>query len=294
MRGNGCWAMVGHIVDNNENLTDKITASHYERLWIRHRQTDEWVINNCTPAPPSSPNLLCALATNAGVLRVTTDERVIFPNLRAEAPERIGQTLHTETPAPFVRPDYARAPPDITQSLPRNGPGEIFDVDFQKGGHNVLLAGGRQSKLWVSDTRMEAWHFHAVESTVAKIKSLSENMVLVNCLRNNMATYDLRFPSQPIVKFTEHKNEAHVHIGFDICPELNVVAAAQDNGTVELFSLKSGRRLKALGLEEVKMETPVKALMFKTLPGEKSSSLFVGEGSWIQQYSWGKLMDDEY
>lgn len=114
--------------------------------------------------------------------------------------------------------------------------------------------------------------------------------------------YDLRFVKQrradgvvdPIIAFPSHRNEAHLHIGFDVCKELGVVASAQENGTVQLFSLRSGASLRCPTLEKVKMETPIKALAFKRLPGEKSPSLFVGEGSWVRKYSWGTLhLEDE-
>ena len=120
-----------------------------------------------------------------------------------------------------------------------------------------------------------------------------------------MALYDTRFVKHghstskraaaavPLVKYTSHRNEAHVHIGFDVSEKLGVVASAQDDGTVRLFSLKSGARLPCPALEDMKMESPIKALTFKTAPGEKNPSLFIAEGTWVRKYSWGTLQPDD-
>ncbi len=113
-----------------------------------------------------------------------------------------------------------------------------------------------------------------------------------------MAAYDLRFinshHTEPVLTFPGHHNEAHTHFGFDVSADLGIAASAQQDGTVKLFSLRSGEALSCPGLEGAKMEMPVQALMFKTTPGEKSPSLFVGEGGSVRKYSWGALsLDDE-
>jgi hypothetical protein len=110
-----------------------------------------------------------------------------------------------------------------------------------------------------------------------------------------MALYDVRFLSQnprgtnPLLHFPRHHNEAHIHIGWDVCPELNVVAAAQDNGTVKLFSLRSGRRLRCPTVESIHVSAPIKALMFQRMPREKTASLFIGEGPLLRKFSFGAM-----
>ena len=108
------------------------TANHYQRLSIRHRLRDEWLVHQSTPAPAAS-DLLCVIGTNAGILRVRSNETMAWI-----APQSPPKGLHL--------------------------PQEIFDQDFQHGNHNILLAGGRQPRLWMTDLRTpesdSSWTMH--------------------------------------------------------------------------------------------------------------------------------------
>jgi hypothetical protein len=249
----------------------------------------DWGFNTCAPAPASSPDYLCALATTDGIARVRQHSSDTDTN---------GVASYTT-------------------------PGELFDVTYCRGSGSgsgsdshpdLLMAAGRQAKVWTADFRMkeEEWTYFRTPSSVARVWSLGQHGILASGLRSSMGLYDTRFVKQshaaavtgqrtkgargaavPLVKYTSHQNEAHVHIGFDVSEKLGVVAAAQDDGTVKLFSLKSGVRLLCPALEAMKMESPIKALMFKTAPGEKNPSLFIGEGSWVRKYSWGTLQPDD-
>ncbi|KAK2594866.1 hypothetical protein QQS21_007418 [Conoideocrella luteorostrata] len=245
-------------------------ASHYKRLSIRHSYGDEWIVHKCTPAPASS-NLLCVVGTNGGVLRVNPNEDM-------------------EWIAPEVSPKGTK--------LPR----EIFDQDFQQSNHNVLLAGGRQPRLWITDLRTpdDEWTYIRHNSSIAHLRSVNPNQVLVAGLENQMSLYDMRYYSKrsdvarPLLKFAEYNNAAHFHTGWDVCTELGAVAAAQDDGTVKLFSLKTGRRVRSRVVDAVKTDTPVKALKFKTTEGEGMPSLWVGEGLTLRKLSFGvKEFGDE-
>ncbi|KAJ3531590.1 hypothetical protein NM208_g8809 [Fusarium decemcellulare] len=238
-------------------------TNHYQKLSIRHGLHDEWVVHSSTPAPPSS-DLICVLGSNNGLFQVRSNE-----SLSAIAPSVTPKGMHL--------------------------PQEVFAQDFQRDNHNILLAGGRQPRLWITDLRApEAqWSFAKHTSSIAHIKSVNPHQVLVSGLRNSMALYDVRFLSmnsrsaKPLLAFPEHRNEAHFHVGWDVSPELNVVAAAQDNGTVKLFSLRSGRRLRCAGVDSIKTDAPIKALMFQKMPRERIPSLFVGEGSLLRKFSYG-------
>ena len=116
-----------------------------------------------------------------------------------------------------------------------------------------------------------------------------------------MALYDLRFTRtfrrdgsvDPVISFPAHSNQAHWQVGMDVHEKLALVAAAQENGTVKLFSLRSGLLLPSPALEGVTGDgSPVKAIMFKTVPGDKGPSLFVGEGAWVRKFTWGALCDE--
>lgn len=105
-----------------------------------------------------------------------------------------------------------------------------------------------------------------------------------------MAIYDTRFlgsNARPLLTFPSHRNEAHFHIGFDASPQLNVVAAAQENGTVKLFSLSTGRQLRCRALDAVRTAAPIKALMFQRMPRENMESIWVGEGCLVKKFSFG-------
>lgn len=174
-------------------------------------------------------------------------------------------------------------------------PQEIFTQDFQEGNHNILLAGGRQPRLWITDLRAPEpqWSFAKHASSITHIKSVNPHQVLVSGLQSSMALYDVRFLSRnprgtkPLLHFPGHHNEAHIHIGWDVCPELNIVAAAQDNRTVKLFSLRSGRQLRCPAIEPIHTDVPIKALMFQKLPRERLPSLFVGEGFSLSKFAFG-------
>ncbi|KAH7320926.1 hypothetical protein B0I35DRAFT_450538 [Stachybotrys elegans] len=247
-------------------------ASHYQRLSIRHRLRDEWIVHQSTPAPPSS-DLLCVIGTNAGILRVRSNE-----------------TVSWATP-------YQSAPKTM---LPR--PREIFDLDFKSGDHNVLLAGGRQPRVWITDFRTSEaeWRFIRHASSVAHLRSVNEHHVLVAGLQNSMDLYDMRFFGQgsngarPLLTFPDYRNAAHFRTGFDVCPELNVVASAQDNGTVKLFSLRTGCALRSPDLQSIHTDTPIRALMFQRFPREKLPSLFIGVGAELKKFTFGTHhLDDE-
>ncbi|GJN74134.1 hypothetical protein PLIIFM63780_008212 [Purpureocillium lilacinum] len=246
-------------------------TNHYQRLSIRHRLRDEWLVHQSTPAPAAS-DLLCVIGTNAGILRVRSNETMAWI-----APQSPPKGLHL--------------------------PQEIFDQDFQHGNHNILLAGGRQPRLWMTDLRTPesdwSWTRHA--SSIAHLRSVNEHQILVAGLQNSMALYDMRFFGRrpngisPLLDFPAYRNAAHFHTGWDVSPSLGVAAAAQDDGTVRLFSLRSGRALRRPAMDRAaRTDTPVRALMFQQMPWEKTPSLFVGEGPSLRKYSFGTVdVDDE-
>ncbi|KAF5680977.1 myocyte-specific enhancer factor [Fusarium denticulatum] len=235
----------------------------YQRVAVPHEGRGEWIVHNSTPAPSSS-GLICVASSNRGLL-----------------------SMHSEGSVSVVAP---RAVQNGTQ-LPQ----ETFAQDFQEGNHNVVFTGGRQPRLWITDLRAPEpqWSFANHASSISHIKSVNPHQVLASGLRSSMALYDVRYltsdprGAKPLLHFDGHRNEAHFHIGWDVSPELNVVAAAQDNGTVKLFSLKSGCQLRCTAAETIHVDSPVKALMFQRMPRERMPSLFVGEGPLLRKFSFG-------
>ncbi|KAG6051814.1 hypothetical protein E4U17_006023 [Claviceps sp. LM77 group G4] len=242
----------------------------------------EWCVHSCTPAPASS-NLLSVLGTSVGLLNVNHNG-----DIASLMPEEFSQALGSRSP-------------------------EIFTQDFQQGNHNVLLSGGRRPRLWITDVRapvLEVMYApHA--SSINHVRSINPHQVLVAGLKNSMSLYDTRFFGKqsnvgfggrkrggngraPLLTFPEYKNAAHIHTGWDVCAELGLVAAAHDDGTVKLFSLKTGRLLKSPAVDSVRTDTPIKALTFSTMRGERLPSLWVGEEHDVKKFSMGALrFEDE-
>ncbi|KAG5749720.1 hypothetical protein H9Q69_006813 [Fusarium xylarioides] len=242
----------------------------YQRVAVPNEGRGEWMVHNSTPAPSSS-DLICVASSNRGLLR-----------------------MHSEGSVSVVAPRAAQNGLQLPQ--------ETFAQDFQEGNHNVVFAGGRQPRLWITDLRAPEpqWSFANHASSISHIKSVNTNQVLASGLKSSMALYDVRYltsdprGTKPLLYFNGHRNEAHFHIGWDVSPELNVVAAAQDNGTMKLFSLKSGCQLRCSAVEAIQLDTPIKALMFQRMPTERMPSLFIGEGPLLRKFSFGRTdFEDE-
>ncbi|CAH0001867.1 unnamed protein product [Clonostachys byssicola] len=266
-------------------------ATNHQRRSFSYLWNEERVgLNACTPAPPSLPHLVCAIGTDSGLVSLSSDGSVSL--LTSHNPYNFSEH-HSHTPYH----QYTR------------DPRSVFDLDFHPTNPNILFSGGRQPRAWIKDTRTPTSepcrHHIALPSSVAHLRAISENQLLVCGLHSAMAIYDVRFfptsSSQgddgaprrrrrpgPLLTFPGYVNGAHLDVGFDVSRELGIAAAAQDDGTVGLFSLATGRRLPCPAMEaRGKMSMPIKSLMFQTVPGENSQSLFVGEGLWLRKYSFG-------
>ncbi|KAM0511159.1 hypothetical protein ACHAPE_010181 [Trichoderma viride] len=263
----------------------------YCKLLFQPSTNPQWYVHQSTPAPASS-NLLCVVGTSNGILRVRSDESIGWITTN-DVPPSID---------PTTKVDNGRRNRPGKRARARHGPWtpqEIFSQDFQIDNHNVLFAGGRQPQLWISDLRTPTagWSHVKHGSSIAHVRSINPHQVIVAGLQNQMSIYDTRFfqsdrtnshgrtISSPLLDFPDYRNEARYHIGWDVCTELNLVASAQDDGTVKLFSLKSGRILRAgSALKSLRAENPVKAMMFQTLPGEKMPSLYVARGPLLKKF----------
>lgn len=96
----------------------------------------------------------------------------------------------------------------------------------------------------------------------------------------------------PIVTFPGYRNEGHIHIGLDVLDagcysSHGAVAAAHDDGTVGVYSLRDGARMDSPeGVDTIRAPDVVRCLQWQTLVGEKHPSLFVGEGPKVVKYSF--------
>lgn len=257
-------------------------GDEWQTFMRRNPAWGEWCVYSCTPAPASS-NLLSILGTSVGPLNVDRNG-----GITSRMSEEFSQALGSRSP-------------------------EIFTQDFQQDNHNVLFSGGRQHRLWITDVRAPVTEvmYAPHTSSINHVRSINPHQVLVAGLKNSMSLYDTRFFGKkynagssgrkrggngraPLLTFPGYKNAAHVHTGWDVCAELGLVAAAHDDGTVKLFSLKTGRLLKSPAVDSVRTDTPIKALMFSTMSGERLPSLWVSEGHDVRKFSMGALrFEDE-
>lgn len=181
-------------------------------------------------------------------------------------------------------------------------------------------------------TQWSWWAARPRHASVTHVATVNEYHVLAAGLRNSMALYDVRFckartiessstkdkndigsstnrrrggggsgsgsdghkeTARPLLVFQGYNNAAHLDLGFAVEQQLGIAAAAQDDGTVALYSLKTGRRLRSRRVDEIKATRPVKCLAFESLPGDRNPSLFAGIGPSVHKYSFGLDYHDE-
>ncbi|KAK4667169.1 hypothetical protein QC763_306810 [Podospora pseudopauciseta] len=191
--------------------------------------------------------------------------------------------------------------------------GDVLAVDFLHAQPQVVLAGTRSGHVCQLDTRTapEAWDSMVFrhKSSVAHLRAVGGFDVLAAGPKNAMCIYDLRFvkakeqkagekpfepwernTAAPAVEFPGYRNEAHIKIGLDVLTQPGyghgVVAAAHDDCTVGLYSLRDGSRMPSGDVDKSKAPGVVKAIQFQTVASDQHPSLFVGVGSVIQKFSY--------
>jgi hypothetical protein len=102
----------------------------------------------------------------------------------------------------------------------------------------------------------------------------------------------------PLLTFPSYRNEAHIQFGLDVLTHPGygpgygyggggIVAAAHDDSTVGVYSLRDGARIAPAGdVDGIKPRGVVGSLMWQTLAGDRHPCLFVGEGSVVRKYSF--------
>ncbi|KAI1083834.1 hypothetical protein F5B20DRAFT_525569 [Whalleya microplaca] len=247
----------------------------------------DYAANTVAPAPNGS-NLICMVGTSRGLVSWDPSGPMRFAS--PWGPRQY-----------YMGPDAFR---------------DIFAVEFARNQRDVVLFGGRPGKLFVGDMRVRAdkWDSLALPGSITHIRSVSENQALVAGLFNKLAMYDLRFAvkryvkpigasddengdlvkmqyanaSAPVLVFPEYRNLAHINIGFDYDPSTGVVAAAHDDGKVKLYSSRTGHSLRSRDVDNISSTRgPIRSIQFQTFPGDRTPTLFVGENSNINAYSFG-------
>ncbi|ROW03991.1 hypothetical protein VSDG_00849 [Cytospora chrysosperma] len=282
-------------------------------------------INSVRACSASAPGQLNAvLATSHGIIRLDG----------AGGPANIQWV----TPAPGDNGMHSWRAGGWRGRKDRPTPRDVFSVDYHPSNGQVLYAGCRDARIhrvdmrtpyWTasssSSSSSSGWDWFRHHSAVAHVRCLDDNQVLAAGPRSSMAIYDVRWGSsggspggggtggreaamEPVVRFPGYRNAAHMQIGLDVTRDAGgvgglgcggVVAAAMDDGTVGVFSLRSGRRLRAGDVDDpARLRAAggggvVKALQFAKMPWERGTSLFVGVGPVVKKFSFGADTDEE-
>lgn len=238
-------------------------------------------------APPShgGSGLTALLATSDGLLRLTDGDR----------------------------PFEAILPPEQT---PRDGPKpplrDVLAVDWHPASPAIVFAGARDGKFFRVDTRAgvdhwgrDGWEWFRHRSSVAHLRAVGDHQLLATGPRGAMAVYDQRWleggrrrgkEARPVVRMSGYANAARLDLGLDIATVGGgmgeVVAAGLDDGTIGIFSLRTGKKLRAGAVDDpatMKLTDGdvVKCLQWEKMPWERDPSLWVGAGSEVRKFSFG-------
>jgi hypothetical protein len=248
---------------------------------------------------------------------------------------RAGGEVNWVTPKPPATPAQSSRHHHGGGSTRHSPPRDVFSVDYSPSNPRVCYAGCRDSRVLRVDTRAPTsspaaggWDSFRHASSAAHVRCIDDHRVLVAGPRSAMAIYDTRWAgprrssnssgrnananhnhnynsiAQPVVQFPGYNNDAHIRIGLDVAHDAGglcgtggggVVAAALGDGTVGIFSLRTGRRLRAGDADDPRvLKAPgtgaggvVRALQFRRLPWEKEASLFVGVGPVVKKFTFG-------
>lgn len=194
-----------------------------------------------------------------------------------------------------VTPEYAQQ-----NSMPY----DVLSVDWHPSNPNICFAGTRDAKFFRIDKRTPhggpGWDWYRHRSSAAHVRAVNEYQILVAGPMNAMAIYDVRHmtagkrgkrgrEARAVCTMHDYLNSAHVDIGLDITTIAGegVVAAANSAGTVDVFSMRTGNKMKAGALNQVSVDGVVKCLQWEKMPWENDPSLWAGVGSMVKKLSFG-------
>lgn len=254
------------------------TDAHMDLVY----QVPNLEFRNARLAPPShgSSALVAIVATNQGMLRVT--------------PDNVEQTMvRVRQPSPHEKPRLR----------------DVLSVDWHPTQPAIAFSGQRDGRLFKADSRASGhhwgaggWEWFRHRSSVAQLRCLDDHRVLAAGPRGAMAVYDLRWlqrsrtrgkETTPVVRMNEYRSGARTDLGMEVETVGGglgkVVAAGMDDGTVGVFSLGTGRRLRAGAVDEFQLGDGgvVKCLQWERMPWENDPSLWVGAGAVVKKFSYG-------
>jgi hypothetical protein len=183
---------------------------------------------------------------------------------------------------------------------------DVFALEFLSNDPSVLLSGGRNGILNVTDLRVPDFgtqaDFIRHPSSITHIKQLDDYRIVVAGLQSSLRQYDLRFRktaarTQSILQYPEYHNKSTIRIGFDVDLESGVVATAQEHDVnhppIQLFSLHGGHVLKSdprrptfANLAIMRRDDIIPCVRFARDDADRLKSLYVSADV-IRRYGWG-------
>lgn len=184
---------------------------------------------------------------------------------------------------------------------------EILAVDFLDDSKDIILAGDRQGQISLLDMREPFPKFgkYAIQnpSTVSHIKSIDQFRILVagpgEESSTTMCQYDIRNTkttlvnaprnkiierTMPYLEYPDHHN-TYAIFGLDVDVDAGLVAAAQEDQTVQIFSLHGGQKLDFVGGKKQR-DCHVECLRFIPDRDVGTKSLYVAGIDSISRYAW--------
>jgi hypothetical protein len=185
-----------------------------------------------------------------------------------------------------------RAPAEAWLGLRQNsGPCHLRSLD-----ENHILTAGPSNTMCIFDLRWLVKDMEMAPSVTTRppkeppshSKKRSREPPEQKSREEGRRANPMRSSTAPVLTFPGFKNNAQMHFGLDVWHEYNIVAVAEDNGKVALYSTKTGTRLQSPAVDNgVQANGTVRSLMFQTMPNDSHPSLFVGVGGDIKMFSWG-------
>ena len=133
--------------------------------------------------------------------------------------------------------DFYLSPPlRVTSASLRSGTCRALDWLSE----NVAVSGSQDGRVCLWDRRVKAGANRvSVQSGISHCRRLNEHSVVVASLSNHLASYDLRFTkvdeSQPYITYSGYKNRGYIRLGFDVCSDGSLIAAANYDTSFTIF-----------------------------------------------------------
>lgn len=245
---------------------------------------------NLSPASTGVNDLFCTIATNNGILLMNGIHEQVHEwhkHTLAEGPpmDVLTQCSHASNPSSVVIAGTRSGGVHLIDLRlePRNE--DVGSLSFRHAsavthlrnltGHNEhhVLVAGLRSTMATYDLRfvkqgLDNTHINGGNHRIKNGKSTGvdqrgrgfggrqrsrkgKSTFKYNASAGGTKSSGSVYPTAPILTFPSYRNEAHTQIGLDVQPDANIVAAAHDNGTVGIYSLFSGRRLRSPTVDAV-------------------------------------------